>query len=233
MNEGSVWRNVLSIVVTCFLVIRLIFTCSNTNKNNSSDFAPQPSYIEDAQKVMQETIERNNKIRTYVSNNVLYKTYESLDSLSPLMKKEFGVIKLERDSLVYVDMYTTLKIPKNFYLQNNHDDTLKMAFKSPQNLNIFIHDFDSKKGIAENFKSVKLDKELQKFKEQKLGGFKMLTYKITKDKKRFNGFALCLQAGDYQEFYEFESTDLPADMLRQKAIDFLSENLKEDKKRKK
>lgn len=232
MNEGSVWRNVLSILITCILVIRLIYTCSNTNNRSSSNFTPEPSYIEDAQKVMQESIDRNNKLRTFVSNNILYKNYDGLDSLSPLMKKEFGLTKLERDSAVKVDISTTLRIPKNFYLQNNHDDTLKMAFKSPQNMNIFIHDFDSKKGIAENFKSLKQDKELQKFKEQKYSNFKVITYKITKDKKRFNGFALCFKAGDYLEFYEFESADLSADVLKLKAIDFLSENLKEDKNRK-
>lgn len=231
MDERPVWRNVLSILVTCILVIRLLYTCSNMNNRSSYDNNPGIVNFQDTQRIMQESIDRNNKIRAIVSNNILYKMYQGLDSLSPLTKEDYGLIKLEKDTAIYIDLSTKLKIPKNFYFQNNHDDTLKMAFKSPQNLNIFIHDFHSKDEAAVNFKSIKRDKNLQKFKEDKLSIFRMMTYKITKDNVKYNGYAFCFKTDDFQTFFEFESHDLSSDKLREKAVDFLTKNLKADKKK--
>lgn len=180
---------------------------------------------------MQESIERNEKRRQIVSNNIMYQTYQGLDSLNSIQKEEFGILKLERDTLIYVDLSTKIRIPKDYYLQNNHDDTLRMAFKSPQNLNIFIHDFDSKETLATNLKSIKHDKELQKLKESKLSIFNLMTYKIKDHNKKYNGYAFCFKVESSQTFFEFESASLSSDQLREKAHDYLFKNLKDVKKK--
>lgn len=231
MDGTPAWRNVLSILVTCFLVIRLLYTCSNMSNRNSSGINPEIVNFQDTQKIMQESIERNEKRREIVSNNIMYQTYQGLDSLNSIQKEEFGILKLERDTLIYVDLSTKIRIPKDYYLQNNHDDTLRMAFKSPQNLNIFIHDFDSKETLATNLKSIKHDKELQKLKESKLSIFNLMTYKITDHNKKYNGYAFCFKVEGSQTFFEFESAALSSDQLREKAHDYLFKNLKDVKKK--
>lgn len=230
MDERPAWRNVLSILVTCILVIRLFFTCSNMNNRNSSGNTSDVINFQETEKITNEIIMQNNRIRKKTSNEALYGTYQSLDSLSPLMKESYGILRLERDTVVFIDLSTKIKIPKHFYYQNNHDDTLRMAFKSPENLNIFIHDFESKEEIAKNFKSLKSSSDLKKYKENEVSIFKIISYKISKNNKRFNGYALCFKTGDFQTFFEFESNNLSSDKLKEKAIDFLSENLKTVKK---
>ena len=232
MSETPVWRNVLSILVTCFLVIRLLYTCSNMNNRDSSAINPEIMNFQDTQKVMRESMERNKKLQKIFSNNIMYKTYQGVDSLSAVMKDNYGILKIEKDTSIVVDFTTTINIPKGFYVQKNHDDTLRMAFKSPENLNIFIHDFQSKDTLASNFKILKRDKDLQKFKEQKVTIFSMITYNITNDTKKYNGYAFCFKVEDYQSFYEFESPNLTSDELREKVHDYLHFGKNRDTKKK-
>lgn len=221
-NGRPIWKSVLSVLFTIFLVIRLIYTCSyktNTAADNKNDLV---NFQIDTQK----NNEHFKNVREKTSNNFLYTRYESLDSLSSLEKENYGVLKLEKDSLVYIDLSTQIKIPKHFYFQNNHDDTLRIAFKSPENLTLFIHDFETKEEIEKNFKILKTDYNLQKYKvENSIGEIKFISYKISKDKKRYNGYAICFKRKEFQTFFEFESEKLSRDKLKLNAIHFLSQNM--------
>ncbi|MTH14282.1 hypothetical protein [Flavobacterium sp. LC2016-01] len=166
------------------------------------------------------------------SNNLFYSDYAALDSLTVSEQEEYGVCRLKKDSLIFMDIKSQLNIPKEYYLQNNHDDSLRVAFKSPRNLTIFIHDFETKESVENGFKSVKRYSNLEKFKvENNLESAKVFSYKISKEGKKFNGYALAFQSKtrDYQTFYEFESSTLSKDMLKNKALEFLIQNTKQKK----
>jgi hypothetical protein len=221
-NERPVWKSVLSILVTIFLVVKLIYTCSHKTNTIDNTKNQLVNFQIDSQKDKEQYKNALNKI----SNNFLYYNYESLDSLSSSVKENYRVLKLEKDSLVYISLSTKIKIPKDYYFQNNHDDSLRIAFKSPENLTIFIHDFDSKEEIEKNFKILKADSNLQNYKASTIGDFKVISYKISKNKKRYNGYALCIKGKELQTFFEFESDKLSSDKLRSAAILFLSKNMK-------
>ncbi|WP_139260403.1 hypothetical protein [Flavobacterium defluvii] len=200
------------------------------NKSSSSNIDPVMENFRISQEEMKENFRRQREIQNKLSNDILYSDYEKLDSLPPLQKENYGILKLEKDSLIYIALDTQIKIAKNYYLQNRHDDTLRMAFKSPDNMNVFIHDFVSKEEIEPSFKSLKNSSNLQKFKvENTIGDVKALSYKITKENKRYNGYALCFKNDGFLNFYEFESDKLPLDKLKARAIDFFSHNMKEKK----
>ncbi|WP_281297216.1 hypothetical protein [Flavobacterium limnophilum] len=181
----------------------------------------------DFEEATRENREINRIITERASNNFLYTDYEALDSLPIANKEMYDVIKLKKDTLVYIDFKTKLKIEKDFYFQNNHDDTLRLAFKSPKNFNVFIHDLDTEHSAKENFKSLKKNGRLDKVLVEKINeNTEFLSYKIVTDKAKFNGFALCFKSKGYQLFFEFESEKMSKDILKMKAVDFLSQNLK-------
>lgn len=229
MDERSTWRTVLSVLSVIILGGRLLYTCSNMNKPRYENDPVMESF-RNSQETMKENFRQQREIQKKLSNTILYTNYESLDSLSALQKDNYGIQKLEKDSLIYIALDTQIKIPKDFYLQDRHDDSLRMAFKSPDNLNVFIHDFESKAEIESSFKNLKNGANLQKFKvENTIGDVKAISYKITKKSKRYNGYALCFKNDGFLSFYEFESNKLPLDKLKGRAIEFFSQNMKEKK----
>ncbi|WP_291152798.1 hypothetical protein [Flavobacterium sp. UBA7680] len=230
MDDRSTWRTVLSVLSVIILGGRLLYTCSNMNKPRYENDPVMESF-RNSQEAMKENFRQHQEMQRKMSNAILYSNYESLDSLSALQKDNYGIQKIQKDSLIYIALDTQIKIPKDFYFQNRHDDSLRMAFKSPDNVNVFIHDFESKAEIEPSFKSLKNNDNLQKFKvENTIGDVKMISYKITKVSKRYNGYALCFKNEGFLNFYEFESNILSVDKLKIRAIEFLSQNMKEKKK---
>lgn len=230
MDDRSTWRTVLSVLSVIILGGRLLYTCSNMNKPRYENDPVMESF-RNSQEAMKENFRQHQEMQRKMSNAILYSNYESLDSLSALQKDNYGIQKIQKDSLIYIALDTQIKIPKDFYFQNRHDDSLRMAFKSPDNVNVFIHDFESKAEIEPSFKSLKNSDNLQKFKvENTIGDVKMISYKITKVSKRYNGYALCFKNEGFLNFYEFESNILSVDKLKIRAIEFLSQNMKEKKK---
>jgi len=228
-EEAPEWRKILLVIVFVISALQLISTCAGTDKRKQYE----PDFNTVNNDLMMQQQEINARIinsRNTISNNILYTPYKDLDTLSVMQKDNYDIFKLEKDSLIYADLNTQIKIPKGFYVQNNHDDTLRMAFKSPADLNIFIHDFKAAKDFKENFSAIKRDKKLQHYKlENSIGSTKVVSYKITKEDKRFNGYAICFITNEYQMFFEFESQNIPKDQLKTKAIDFLLENFKQKK----
>jgi hypothetical protein len=231
MDERPVWKTVLGVVITLFFVTKTIYTCSHTNKTNTVN--PVVNTFIESQDIQRNEQENSNRIKAILkikSNNILYSSYESLDSLPYSEKEAYGVLKLKKDSLVYLDLSTQIKIPKDFYFQNNHDDSLQIAFKSPKNLNVFVHSFESKEDVETNFKRIKVYNNLQKFKvENTIGVTKTISYKISKNETKYNGYALSFTSKGFNVFIEFESQTLPKEKLKETALDFLLLNLKQKK----
>ncbi|RZJ53884.1 MAG: hypothetical protein EOO44_06965 [Flavobacterium sp.] len=226
MDETPVWKTILGIIVAISLFIRVLYTCSNQNSYNPSNAVVNQNF-EQSQAAMKEVFEKHKAINTIMSTKMMYSDYKALDSLSPEQKQNYGIVKLEKDSLVYIAIDAQLKVPKNYFLQNNHDQFLRVAFKSPDNFNFFIHDFESKEDVEESFKKLKSDSNLQKYKvENTIDQVKAVSYKITRENKRYNGYALCFKNAGVNSFYEFESGELSKDKLKMRAVDYLSQNMK-------
>ncbi|WP_289666115.1 hypothetical protein [Flavobacterium panacagri] len=240
-EESTSWKTILSIVFVVVSLARLISTCSDMNRKNNSrinDIDVSP-YIMTQEKA--ESLAEQNRINIQIaqfeknrrSNNLFYKNYVALDSLSLLELEDYGVCKLKKDTLVFIDIRTQLNIPKEYFLQNNHDDSLRIAIKSPRNLTIFVHDFETKESVENSFKSLKRYSNLKKFKiENTLDMAKAVSYQISKENKKYNGYAIIFQnkGRDYMTFFEFESTTLSEDLIKNKAFDFLIQNVKQNKK---
>lgn len=224
----SNWRAIFVVLSIITLIVRLTFMCSSDRKSPSYNYNNDSSNpVLDFEEATRENNEINKVIIERASNNFLYTDYKALDSLPIASKEMYDVMKLTKDTVVYIDFKTKLKIEKDFYFQNNHDDTLRLAFKSPKNLNVFIHDLDTKNSVKENIESLKKFGKLDKVLVEKINdNTEILSYKIKTDKAKFNGFAICFKSKEYQLFFEFESEKMSKDILKMKAVDFLSQNLK-------
>ncbi|MEN2412806.1 hypothetical protein [Flavobacterium mesophilum] len=236
-NESSSWRTVLSIVFVVISAARLLYTCSDMNRRqntqNTIDVSPyvmsqqQANAIAEQNRINSKIIEVEKNKR---SNNLFYSTYSKLDSLTALEQEDYGVYKLKKDTLVFIDIKNQLSVPKEYYFQNNHDDSLRFAIKSPRNLTMFVHDFETKDNVENSFKSIKKYSHLQKLKVEKASTklTTLISYQISKENKKLNGYAFAFQrtGKDYVTFFEFESATYSPDLLKEKALEFLLENLK-------
>lgn len=197
-----------------------MYTCSNMN-NKSTNYNPNPLPNADYDYVQ---ALRESQISAK-SNQFLYLSYKQLDSVSESEKKLYQVKKLEKDTLVNLDIETKIKIAKEWYLQKNYDDSLKLAFKTTENLTVFIHDFESKENADAVFKSLKRGSDL---KSVVIEGedLKTITYTVNKNNSLFNGYAFCFEKDDYYFFLEFESNTMKKEELKLKAFTYFITNIK-------
>jgi hypothetical protein len=228
-RERPVWRTVLSIVLAIIAVVRLFATCNQTNSNqnkilDASQFNTSEQQFLD-QKPLTSTLAPN------IWNDLLYKRYKYLDSLDQTRLKDFYITKLAKDSLVSLDIKSQLKIEKGCFFQNTQDDTLKFAFKTPKNINVFVHDFESNASADKSFKKLKAGSGIKNFKEFiKLSPTtKLVTYNIEKQKIKFNGIAYVFEQNNYLMFVELESSTWSQKKLNREALTYVANHIKVSK----
>lgn len=228
-NERPVWRQVLSICLVLFALIRLGISCSkmnnrNRNQNLSTQSAVDLSSFENSTRA--ETPTNYEYRSTKVYNEVFYKSYKYLDSLSIPQKRRGYIVKLKKDSLINIDYSSKFRILKNSYFQNTHDDSLRFAAKSP-NLIIFVHSFESNASLDSSFKKLKLNAQLKNYRPFiKLSeNTKLVCYSITKENTTFKAMAYLVQQKNYCLFIEFESNKLSQKTLEEKTMRYMAENL--------
>ncbi|MEN2402867.1 hypothetical protein GKZ90_0023975 [Flavobacterium sp. MC2016-06] len=187
--------------------------------------------LDEARRIQTENKEPNQKIDKKDSNDILYTSYQDLDSLPYLVRENYGIIKLMKDSFISVNPETKVKILKDYYFQNNHDDSLRMAFKSPKNLNIFIYEFETKEDVEKSFRILKRKSNLERCQLDNSTAEKIFfSYEISKKDKRFNGYTLSFKNDkNIQTFFEFESDKLSKKELKKSALDFLLHNVIKNK----
>ncbi|HLP64808.1 hypothetical protein [Flavobacterium sp.] len=222
-EDRPAWKIMLSVCITLFMVGRLMYTCSNMNNQKSNyNSNPLPNVDYDYVRAL-----REEQISTK-SNQFLYLSYKQLDSVSESERKLYQVKKLEKDTLVSLDIETKIKIAKEWYLQKNYDDSLKLAFKTPENLTVFIHDFESKENTDAVFKSLKRGSDLKSV-VMEGEDLKTITYTVNKNNSLFNGYAFCFKQDSYYLFLEFESNTINKEALKTKAITYFFTNIKASK----
>ena len=165
--------------------------------------------------------------RQTISNLLFYKPYKQLDSLPQENKALYSVYKLDKDTVVNLDIETKIKIPKESYFQKNYDDSLKMAFKSPDDIVVFVHDFTGKGSNEDNLKSIKRGLNLQAFKteENKTDNTNLFSYTVTQNGTTYNGYAMGFKNDNYFLFLEFESDKVSKEGLKVRALTYLLDNL--------
>ncbi|MDR6565006.1 MULTISPECIES: hypothetical protein [unclassified Arcicella] len=223
-NELPIWRIILSIVSSILLITRLVTGCSNHNANNRFD---DERFKEELEVITESKNEQFSNQENIKSNDMLYAKYIDIDMLSQEIKEQYGISKLVRDSLILLDIDSKIKIRKNYYFQKNYDDSLRYAFKSPKDLNIFIHSFTAKGKVEENFRSLKGNSYLKEFKsDHSIKNVQLFHYSIIKNNMQFNGYAVMMNyENDNLSFMEFESNQLNKKELRKLLLRFLTENI--------
>lgn len=229
-DERPVWKIVLSICITLFLVIRIAYRCSNSNNNAVQNNMIQNTEQMNAMKNFQEIQKGNIANIAAKSNQILYLSHKELDSLTTIEKKSYYLRKVTQDSVVNLDITTKIKVAKESYFQQNYDDSLRMGFKTPDNLTVLIHDFESKQSLEENFKSIKRGMKPSSLVYDKgTDKAKLFAYTLTKNDKKINGYAMGIHEADYFLFLEFESDKMSKDRVKMEALNYLLTNLKSPK----
>lgn len=227
-RETPVWRILLSVGIAIFAVGRLAYTCSRQNTAKDQNVELQ-QMLQETQSQYQEAARLRQAETERISNRIMYIPYDSLEKMEESQRNVYKIMKVEKDSMLRLDISTKIKIAQNSYFQKNFDDSLKMAIKTPENLTMFIHDFSGEGNIKENFISLKKYKNPVDVKEESVSSTKILSYTITQEGKKFNGYALCFQNGGYFCFIEFESDKLKKADLKLKALTYLISNLEKTK----
>ena len=218
-NETPIWRILLSVMLFCYTSFSLFNKCSKNNsreayrsENQMGTTFPNDIMAEKAADFMAERAEN--------SNDLFYKPFKEIDKLSDELKQKYGLIKLKKDTLISLDLATKIKIEKKSYFQNNHDDSLRYASKSPDGLITFFHNFPCSGSAVECFRTLKKDKNISNLKvDNSDKSSPLYTYVLKSGKTKINGCAMVFQDKDVY-FFEFESKDLSPQILKLLALEF-------------
>ncbi len=228
-NERPVWRSVLTICLFIFALIRFGFYCSKMDdrKRNTYKSDNDLNFEEFRDKLKQQSYSGSAPTATQDYGDVFYFGYNYLDTISESQKQIYKIVKLEKDSLINIDFTTKFRVLKNSYFQNTHDNTLRFAVKTPQNLSIFIHIVEDKSTLNNAFKTLKNDSQLSNLRDFiKLGkSSKFVSYSIKKKASPFKGVACLMGDDEYKLFIEFESNKLSQTDLEAKALRYITNNL--------
>lgn len=191
----------------------------------SNSPSPAAQQIAGLDKIMQESMEKNQQFRENAAKNIFYSSYENLDSLGNAYREGYGIKKITEDSLVRLDLLNEVKIPKKSFFLNNYDDTLRFAVKFPDNTILYAHDLQSNDDTEVILKSIKGNALSNVKKDEMTKGLGVFEYKIEKNSKIYNGFSFVTQEKGNVNFMEFESAEKSAEVLKRDAVDFLTKNL--------
>jgi hypothetical protein len=226
----SPWRIVLSVVAAIFAVGRLAYTCSGAKqRQNQQQNTEFQQMMQESQSQYEESNRTGLAESERISNDMMYTDYDGLQALTADEQAIYKITKIEKDSVMRFDMSTEIKLEKGSYLQKNFDDSLKIAIKTPDNMTIFVHDFAGKGDLKFNFMEMKRKRSLKDFKTGDDVGksTKTFSYSIEQNQKPFNGYAIASSGNaGYFWFMEFESDNIKKDVLKQKAMAYLTANLK-------
>lgn len=230
MEGRSVWRQVLTVCIFLFVIVRFGMRCSRMNNQAQNDAKRDQIEL---------NLMRQNNTESYESaatnqpgnlkayHDVFYKSYKYLDSLDDKQRKNGYIKKASEDSLIMVDYKTKFRALKNSFIQNTYDDSLMFAIKTPKNLNIFVHSFESSASVDSSFKYLKRNAGLKNYRlflklSEKT---KLVCYSIFKQKMLFKGVSMIAKEDGACFFIEFESNKLSQIDLENAALKYIANNI--------
>ncbi|MFC7773085.1 hypothetical protein [Flavobacterium sp. GCM10027622] len=221
MENNSPWRIVLSVCLILFAVFRIATRCSNSSRSNSYDNSVQSN-----QDQISTSLRMINEQISKTGEDVFNDSYTKISTLDSIFLDQFSIQKLNKDTLVHVDLLSKIRIPKEAYLQNTHDDSLRFGSKFKDDVTLLVHDFESKSKAEENLKQLKNHSDFKvkpTENNSELGNY--MEYSFSKNDKKVNGFAYSHNDDEYQLFIEFESDRLSEKEIKAYALHYLKENL--------
>ncbi|MFD2938886.1 hypothetical protein [Flavobacterium notoginsengisoli] len=241
MKKRRVLSFALSFIIITLAVLRVTFgiirfvnyhSHKNDIKKPFLDISPYVMTLEEAERRTQQHLVDIKKARDTISNTILYLDYNSLDKMSFVDKRNYGLNKVKNDSILFIDFNTQLKIPKDYYSKESYNDSLRAAFKSVEDLNVFIYTFKAQGNVERNFKSLKTKNDLKNYRQEDIViNDEGISYKMSEKNKQFRGYVFYFHNKKEESltFFEFESNKLSGKELKIKAFEFLAENLKQKK----
>jgi len=221
MDNKSVWRTILSVGLCLFALIRLAMTCSKSSSRNDSY---NDTNYEDVSGLLKQNRGYYQNATQNSDNDLFYKSYADLSQLTESEKAVNHVMKIDKDTLLPLDLSSKIKVEKNSYIQKSYDDTLKTAIKLPDNTSIFLHSYEGNGDLIDNFKSVKRKKEIKNitFKLDQ-PDTKYVSYNYTANGEKYNGLALVTKENNYFTFIEFENNKISKYQLESKTLTFIAD----------
>lgn len=228
-DNTSVWKIILSVCVTIFLVIRVAVKCSGMNNSNSSNQIVS-NEMDNLHKIMDKSRERAAEMHKTAWKSIYYTSYKKMDSMGSIINDLYGIKKLEQDSLIRIDIKSKIRIPKESFYLNNYDDSLRFAVKFSNGTNFLMHDVESKEKIEDIFKTIKgVDLYDLKSDEKKASPLTILEYKLRKTPKDYNGIVAVSNSDGFINFIEFENPDKSPTELKMEMTTFLMDHLVDSK----
>lgn len=222
MNDKPVWKTILSVAVCLLAVIRLAITCSKSSDRSSySDMSYQnTNSIFERYGNNSKDVQGNDS----KSNDLFYENYDSINKLNDAQKAIFRVVKVKSDTLVPIDITSKINVEPKSFIQKNHDDSLQIAVKLPDNTSIFLHSYSSKEDIMNNFKAVKQKRNIENIKVKVDDpDSKFVSYTYQYKGKKYNGCALLATESGQFTSLEFENSKISKEELQAKAITFITQ----------
>ena len=222
-STSSVWRIVFSAAMTIYFIVRIAMRCSGASA--SSEYSKEN--YQKMQDVLSYTdTERFNSKQRNFNKNIFYESYQKIDSLDLTKREALGIVKLKQDSLVRIDLKTQMKIPKESFFVNNHEDSIRFSAKLKNSTNFFIHNLESSDTTENILKSIK-GSSLRNLKkdDMKTSDLTMWNYELNKKQGRYNGILIASSVNGLVDFMEFESPSLSKSELKKEAVHFLSGNI--------
>ncbi|OYU79174.1 MAG: hypothetical protein CFE23_15370 [Flavobacterium sp. BFFFF1] len=224
-ESRPVWRIVLTVVIVIVMLFRIANACSKKRQAYQTSPATE-TYDQDMQRRIQESQQQYKRYEEKQSNDLFYASYSALDTLSPEVRRKSHFTKVRRDTLIAYDISSNVKVDRNSLYQNNYDDSLRGAIKTPKGLAIFMHAFEFKGDVSEGLKSVKRGCKLRQVKFEKIASSQSMSYTITKQNVVYRGYALAFLHDGLLSTFEFESSSENTAQLKSDALSFLLNNLK-------
>lgn len=214
----SGWKWMLLTLLTLISFVRIFNKCSFSYDKASSDPYEQWSGHVIPPKAYAESIRHNNFEMTYPTHHALSR--RSADSLT--MEKW---VKVEKDTLIRVDMTSKLKIPAHWFVQKPIDEKVRFVFITPKNIQITFYTFSTDKNLVSclydlrdyNFKPEGIENHAEDVKEVK--------YTFRHHNIEYRGAALGLKEKNMMSIFTFEGKDYSSKELENFLIKFLARNI--------
>ena len=227
MKESG--KIIFGVIMFLISIFRIANSCSKTNEIKQFD---SPTYDSNYNSTYNEQVSEiiSNINTKKIESNFLYSTYDTLNSYDTEKLNQFKTIKIKKDTSIFIDLQTKIKVKKDTYFQKINGDSLMYVFKKKNNTLQLFHLFQSKNAEIDNLRSIKSSNKISNIHSEKIvPQLNMITYNVLQNDIKFNGCALSFNDQNEQFLIEFESKDKSKAQLKLEALEFLQNDLLENK----
>lgn len=157
-----------------------------------------------------------------------YPTYQTLSHAPKDSLAATKWVKVERDTLIRVDMTSKLKIPARWFVQKPIDDEVRFVFLTPKNIQLTFYTFSSENNLLTNLYALRSYHFKPEGKVDHDQDLKEVKYSFTHHHEKFNGSALGIKEKNLISIFTVESRGFTTKYLDKFLMKFLAFNIIED-----